>query len=53
MRMFVAVNDWSWDPYPDVDDAERTVVSIASGEFDEAATAEWLRQHLIPPAVGD
>ncbi len=51
MRMFVAVNDWSWDPFPDVDDAERMVVTIASGELDEAATAEWLRQFLAPPAT--
>ncbi len=53
MRMFVAVNGWSWDPDPDVDDAEGKVMSIASGELDEAATAEWLRRHLVPPATDD
>lgn len=53
MRMFVAINDWSWDPYPDVDDAERTVMAIASGEIDEAETADWLRQHLVPPTADD
>lgn len=53
MRMFVTMNDWSWDPHPDVDDAERTVMSIASGELHEAATAAWLRQHLVPPATDD
>jgi death-on-curing protein len=49
LRMFVVINDWSWDPTPDVDDAERTVMAIASGDFDEVATAEWLRQHLVSP----
>ncbi len=49
MRMFVAANDWTWDPYPDVDEAERTVMAIASGELDEAATADWLRAHLVQP----
>lgn len=53
MRMFAAINDWSWDPYPGVDDAERAVMAIASGDIDEAATAEWLRQHLVPPAADD
>ncbi len=53
MRMFVAINDWSWDPYPNVDDAERTVMAIASRELDEAATAAWLRQHLVRPATDD
>ncbi|HUF34248.1 MAG TPA: Fic family protein [Acidimicrobiales bacterium] len=52
MRMFVAINDWSWHPHPDVDDAERAVMAIASGDLDEAATAAWLRQHLVPPSVG-
>ena len=53
MRMFVGINDWSWDPYLAVDDAERTVMAIASGELDEDATADWLRQHLVPPAADD
>ena len=49
MRMFVAINGWSWDPYPSVDDAERTVLAIAAGELDEAAASEWLRSMLVPP----
>lgn len=53
MRMFVSINDWSWDPHPDIDYAERTVMAIASGDLDEAATATWLRKHLVPPAVDD
>lgn len=53
MRMFVAINDWSWDPRPDIDDAEQTVLAIASGGLDEAATADWLRQHLVPPSASE
>jgi death-on-curing protein len=49
MRMFVAVNGWTWHSRPDIDDAEATVVAIAAGELDEAGTAEWLRQFLAPP----
>ena len=49
MRMFVAINGWSWDPYPSVDDAERTVLAIAAGELDEATASEWLRAMLVPP----
>lgn len=50
MRMFVAINGWTWDPYPHIDDAERTVVAIAAGELDEAAAADWLRQFLVAPS---
>lgn len=46
LRLFVASNDWTWDPRPSVDDAEATVLAIAAGELDEAGTADWLRQHL-------
>jgi death-on-curing protein len=53
MRMFVAINDWTWDPTPDVDDAERAVMAIASGDLDEAATAQWLREHLVSPPERD
>lgn len=53
MRMFVAINDWTWDPTPDVDDAERAVLAIASGAIDEVATAEWLREHLVSPPTSD
>jgi death-on-curing protein len=53
MRMFVAINGWTWDPLPDVDDAERTVMAIASGELHESAAADWLRQHLAAPSTGE
>lgn len=34
---------------PGVDEAERAVLAIAAGEWDEARTATWLRNHLTPP----
>lgn len=46
LRMFVELNGWSWNPKPSIDDAEAAVVAIAAGEWDEQATANWLRAHL-------
>lgn len=46
LRMFVELNGWSWNPKPSIDDAEAAVVAIAAGEWDEQATADWLRPHL-------
>jgi hypothetical protein len=50
MRLFVAVNDWTWSHQPGIDDAEATVLAIAGGELDETGTAAWLRQFLMPPS---
>jgi death-on-curing protein len=33
LRVFVEINDWTWQPYP-VDEAERAVLAIAAGEWD-------------------
>jgi len=49
MRMFVELNDWSWQPTPTVDDAERAVLAVASGEWDYAQMSAWLREHLRAP----
>lgn len=49
LRAFVDVNGWAWDPVPTVDDAEAAVLAIAAGEWNEEATAVWLRQHLSAP----
>jgi death-on-curing protein len=43
LRLFIEINDWSWRSYPTVDDAERAVLFIASGEWQEAELANWLR----------
>ena len=48
LRLFVEINDWRWDPMPSVDDAERAVLAVAAGEWDQAQTAEWLQSHLAP-----
>jgi death-on-curing protein len=48
LRLFVEINQWTWDPTPTIDDAEAAVLAVAGGEWDEATTAEWLRSHLHP-----
>lgn len=45
LRLFVEINNWTWDPKPTIDDAEAAVLAVAGGEWDEAATADWLRIH--------
>lgn len=52
MRMFVEINGWEWASYPDIDDAEATVLAISAGNLDEAGTAAWLRSFLRPPDQG-
>jgi death on curing protein len=49
LRLFVDVNGWFWTSTPSVDDAERAVLAIASGEWDHEHMADWLRQYLSPP----
>ncbi len=45
--LFLDLNDalWDLDP-PDVDDAEATMLAVAARDIDEAALAEWLREHV-------
>jgi death on curing protein len=49
LRAFVDLNGWTWNPRPTIDEAEQSVLAIAAGEWDELATASWLRNHLAPP----
>lgn len=49
LRLFVEINGWRWTKAPSVDDAERAMLAIAAGDWDEAHMAVWLRQHLAPP----
>ena len=42
LRTFIEINGWEWLVGPDVDDAERAVVAVASGEWDQGRTVEWL-----------
>ena len=44
--------DWSWATYPSIDEAEQAVVAVASGEWDEARVASWLRDRTREPAKG-
>lgn len=42
--LFIDLNDGRWEPDPpEVDDAEQTMLAIATHEIDEAAVSEWLR----------
>ena len=53
LRLFVDINNWTWAPKPDIDAAETAVLAIASGEWDERATASWLKKHLQPVLADD
>jgi prophage maintenance system killer protein len=46
LRLFVEINGWRWMRTPSIDDAERAVLAVAAGDWDEAQMADWLRQHL-------
>jgi death on curing protein len=50
LRLFVDINDWTWAPRPDIDEAEAAVLAIAAGEWDERTTASWLSKFLRPIA---
>lgn len=46
--MFIDLNGGTWDPDPpDVDDAEQTMLAVASGEISEAELATWLRERIV------
>lgn len=49
LRLFVELNGWAWDPYPSVDEAEASVIAVASGDWREEQMAVWLARHLRPP----
>jgi death on curing protein len=46
LRVFLEINGRTLDPYPSVDQSEAAVVAIAAGDWDELATAAWLRPSL-------
>lgn len=48
LRLFVEVNNWTWEPKPSIDDAEVAVLAVAAGEWDEGTTSAWLQGHLRP-----
>jgi death-on-curing protein len=51
LRLFIEMNEWSWNPYPSADEAEQAVLSVASGDWNVVRTAEWLRKLLIGPST--
>lgn len=50
LRLFVEINGWSWKTTPSVDDAERAVLAVAAGDWNEARMSGWLGQYLARPA---
>ena len=46
LRYFLILNGWAWTDRPSIDDAEAAVLAVASGEWDERLTADWLRPRL-------
>jgi death-on-curing protein len=52
LRVFVEINDWIWQPYPTVDEAEYAVLAIAAGEWDHTRIGGWLSGHLKPTSRG-
>jgi death-on-curing protein len=48
LRVFVEINDWTWQPYPTVDEAEHAVLAIAVGDWEHERIRNWLKAHLMP-----
>ena len=48
LRLFIQLNEWEWADFPTVDDAEQAMLGVASGTWDEAALAGWLRPRVRP-----
>ena len=46
LRLFIEINRWSWEPIPSIDDAERAVLAIASGDWTQDDMTEWLGRHM-------
>jgi death-on-curing protein len=46
LRLFVDIDDWSWTPYPTIDEAEKAVLAIASGEVERGRDGSVARQYL-------
>jgi len=49
LRLFIAINDWTWRTMPAVGEAEQAVLAVASGTWGETDVADWLRTYLAPP----
>ncbi|MGH2901997.1 MAG: type II toxin-antitoxin system death-on-curing family toxin [Solirubrobacteraceae bacterium] len=49
LRLFIEINALSWKPAPNIDDAERAVLAIASGDWSQDDMTTWLKHHLSNP----
>ena len=52
LRLFIEINDQTWSTMPTVDDAERAVLAIAAGTWNQDDASTWLRRHLAPTPTG-
>jgi death-on-curing protein len=52
LRLFIEINDWTWNTMPTVDDAERVVLAIAAGTWNQEDASTWLQRHLAPTPTG-
>ena len=52
LRLFIEINDWTWNTMPTVDDAERAVLAIAAGTWNQDDASTWLRRYLAPTPTG-
>jgi prophage maintenance system killer protein len=50
MRLFLEINGYRWRAAPEVGDAERAVLAVASGDWDHRQMADWLRERVQPPS---
>jgi len=53
LRMFVEPNGWSWHTPPSVDETERAVLAIASGDWNEQDMTAWLRERISSSESND
>ncbi len=53
VRLFVEMNRWIWQTYPDVDETEQAVLAVAAGDWDIERTSAWLRALLAGPHLAD
>ena len=49
LRLFIEINEWSWKLTPSIDDTERAILAIASGDWTQDDMTTWLGNHLSAP----
>jgi death-on-curing protein len=51
LRLFIEINGWRWTQYPSIDEAERAVLAVASGEWGYDEASAWLSSKLDGPST--